>query len=80
MNIISAAVTAAMLCTGLAHADGDVAYLADVASFDSGMGDSAGAMWGGGMARLDSVTDGELNPVGQQWNYGSVYWSGWKPA
>lgn len=65
-----------MLFSSLAHADGNVAYLADVASFGSGMGDSAGAMWGGGIARLDSVTDGEFNPVGQQWNYGSVYWSG----
>ena len=76
MKTTTAAATAAMLFSCLAHADGNVAYLADVASFGSGMGDSAGAMWGGGIARLDSVTDGEFNPVGQQWNYGSVYWSG----
>ena len=76
MKMTTAAATAAMLFSCYAHADDNVAYLADVASFGDGMGDSAGATWGGGIARLDSVTDGEFNPIGQQWNFGSVYWSG----
>lgn len=76
MKITSAAAMAAMLFSCSAHADNNVAHLADVAAFGSGMGDSAGALWGGGIARLDSVTDGEFTPIGQQWNFGSVYWSG----
>ncbi|RFP19417.1 PEP-CTERM sorting domain-containing protein [Duganella sp. BJB475] len=59
-----------------ASADDNVAYLADVSTYGPGIGDSAGAVWGGGMARLDSVTDGAFNPIGQQWNFDSVYWSG----
>lgn len=76
MKMTAAAAIAAMLFSATAHADSNVAYLADVASFGAGIGDSAGAMWGGGVARLDSVTDGAFNPVGQQWNFDSVYWSG----
>lgn len=59
-----------------AHAEDNVAYLANVTTYGAGIGDSAGASWGGGMARLDSVTDGAFNPIGQQWNFDSVYWSG----
>ena len=76
MKLLAAAAMTAMLFTSTAHADDNVAYLANVSTFGSGIGDSAGAMWGGGIARLDSVTDGEFNQIGQQWNFGSVYWSG----
>lgn len=60
----------------VAQADTNVAYLANVTSFGSGIGDLDGATWGGGLAALQTVTDGEYVPIGQQWNFGSVYWSG----
>lgn len=76
MKILLSAALVAMMFTGAARADDNVAYLGEVATYGSGIGDSAGAAWGGGMARLDSVTDGAFNPIGQQWNFDSVYWSG----
>lgn len=76
MKAFAAVALTAMMFTCAARADDNVAYLADVATYGAGIGDSAGATWGGGMARLDSVTDGAFNPIGQQWNFDSVYWSG----
>jgi hypothetical protein len=76
MKISLIAAVAALMFTAHASADTNVAYLAQVSSYGPGMGDSAGALYGGGMAPLDSVTDGTFTPLGQQWNYGSVYWSG----
>ncbi|WP_332851868.1 PEP-CTERM sorting domain-containing protein [Duganella sp. S19_KUP01_CR8] len=76
MKILTLAVLVSVMFSCAASADDNVAYLADVTSYGDGMGDSAGAAWGGGMARLDSVTDGAFNPIGQQWNFDSVYWSG----
>ncbi|GJJ03071.1 hypothetical protein RugamoR64_36090 [Duganella rhizosphaerae] len=76
MRILTAAVLISVMFTCAARADDNVAYLADVTTYGDGIGDSAGAAWGGGMARLDSVTDGAFNPIGQQWNFDSVYWSG----
>ena len=70
------AALAALTFTAHASADTNVAYLAQVGTYGSGIGDSAGAVYGGGLASLDSVTDGTYTPLGQQWNYGSVYWSG----
>ncbi len=76
MRAFIAVTMTAIMFACAAHADDNVAYLADVTTYGAGIGDSAGAMWGGGMARLDSVTDGAFNPTGQQWNFDSVYWSG----
>lgn len=76
MRAITAVALTAMMFTCAARADDNVAYLANVTTYGAGIGDSAGAVWGGGLARLDSVTDGAFNPIGQQWNFDSVYWSG----
>ena len=76
MRAFAAVALTAMMFAHGARADDNVAYLAQVTTYGAGIGDSAGAECGGGMARLDSVTDGAFNPVGQQWNFDSVYWSG----
>ena len=76
MKISLLAAIAALTFTAHASADTNVAYLAQVAAYGPGIGDSAGAQYGGGMASPGSVTDGPFTPLGQQWNYGSVYWSG----
>lgn len=73
MRAFIAGTMTAMMFACAAHADENVAYLADVTTYGAGFGDSAGATWGGGMARLDSVTDGAFNPIGQQWNFDSVF-------
>ena len=58
-----------------AHADTNVALGGAVSLNGAGFGNSDG--WAdGALAAAGSVTDGVLLPIQQQWNVGSVFWTG----